>query len=265
MVSGAGRRVVAIAGVVAVAAAGAVMARADDDGARKAQDTGGLSVIPAKIERPAVIGAANVVSIANNSNEALTVAVTARPWTQSSSGLVSPNRRSELGAVAVSEDSFILAPGAKKDVSVTLRSTQSGGSAYGALEVIGLPPETTTRKGVVTGYRILGTLRYTPATRTYNIAAGSAKVAGKGSKRALAVTVRNRGNTVEPVSGTVRVRTSLGTRQGVIRDTRILPGKSVALPLLPVRGLRPGSYRASIELEQGDKTFNITKRIRVRR
>src|SRR5215203_1975963 len=152
MVSGAGRRVVATAGVVAVAAAGAVIARADDDnGGRSAQATGGLSVIPAKIERQAAVGAANVVSVANNSNEALTVAVKARPWTQSSSGLVSPNRRSELGAVSVSDGSFTLAPGAKKDLTVTLRSTQSGGSAYGVLEVIGLPGDLARRKGVVPG------------------------------------------------------------------------------------------------------------------
>ena len=67
-VSGTGRRVVAAAGVLAVAAAGAVIARADDQGARTAQTSGGLAVSPghdrARSRRP---GAANVVTVANNS------------------------------------------------------------------------------------------------------------------------------------------------------------------------------------------------------
>ena len=42
------------------------------------------------------------------------------------------------------------------------------GSLYGALEVVGLPRNAATRKGVVTGYRIIGALRYNPADRTYS-------------------------------------------------------------------------------------------------
>ena len=55
-VSGTGRRVVAAAGVLAVATAGAVIARADDQSARSAQSAGGLAVSPAQIERSAAAG-----------------------------------------------------------------------------------------------------------------------------------------------------------------------------------------------------------------
>ena len=227
-VSGTGRRVVAAAGVLAVAAAGAVIARADEQSARSAQTSGGLAVSPAhdRARQPAA-GAANVVTVANNSREALTVSVKARPWTQSSSGLASPNRRRSLSGVTVSDDSFTLAAGAKRDVTVTLGGAPAGGSLYGALEVVGLPRTAATRKGVVTGYRLIGALRYNPATPTYALTGAAAKV----SKGTIVLPVRSTGNTAEPVTGTVRVRGPLGTRQGSIKATRILPGKRVSLPL----------------------------------
>lgn len=260
-VSGTGRRVVAAAGVLAVATAGAVIARADDQGARGAQTSGGLAVSPATIERAAAAGAANVVTVANNSREALTVSVKARPWTQSSSGLASPNRRRSLAGVTVSEGSFTLAAGAKRDVTVTLGGAPAGGSLYGALEFVGLPRTAATRKGVVAGYRLIGALRYNPATPTYALTSAAAKV----SKGTIVLPVRSTGNTAEPVTGTVRVRGPLGTRQGSIKETRILPGKRVSLPLASTKGLTAGSYTATVSLRQGSKRFNVSKRITVRR
>lgn len=266
MVSGTGRRIVATAGVVAVAAAGAVIARADQQpDVQAAQAVGGLSVTPVTIERTAAVGAANTIKVANNSRETLTVAVTPRPWTQSSSGLVSPNRRRTLDALAVTEKSFTLAPGASKEFTLTLRSAPAGGALYGALEIIGLPRDVAKRKGVVTGYRLLGPLRYNPTARTYNLTASSAKVTGSGSKRVMSVAVRSTGNTADAVTGSVRVRGPLGTRQGTIKPTRILPGKTVRLALTSARGLAAGSYTATATLQQGTKRFIVSKRIRVRR
>jgi hypothetical protein len=253
------------AAVLVAAAGGAVIARADDESkARGAQAAGGLSVSPVKIEQPAV-GVPRVVTVANNSRETLTVAVTARPWTQSSSGLVSPNRRSTLPAIAVSEGAFTLAPKTNKQVTVTQQSAPAGGSLYGALEVVGLPSDIARRKGVVAGYRIVGAVRLNPATPTYSIKAGSAKVVASGETRMLALTLRNAGNTLEPVSGTVRLRGPLGTRQASVRATKILPGKSIALALVSVKGLPAGSYTAAVTLRQGSERINLSKRIRVRR
>jgi hypothetical protein len=117
---------------------------------------------------------------------------------------------------------------------------------------------------VVTGYRLVGALRYTPAASSYNLATGAVKLKGKGSKRMLTLTLRNNGNTIQPVSGTVRVRGPLGTRQGSVKATRVLPGKRISLPLVSARGLQRGRYTATVTLRQGDKRFNITKRVRVR-
>jgi hypothetical protein len=264
-VSGTGRRAIAAAGVVAAIAGGAVIARADDPPARAAQATGGLAISPIVIERQATVGASNILTVANKSREAVNVTVAARPWTQSASGKTSPNRRKTLPEIAVSEDSFTLAPGANKEVTVTLRSAPRGNSLYGAVEVIGLPRDVASRKGVVAGYRLIGTMRLNPAAKTYNLSAGAARIVGKGSNRTLTLAVRNAGNTIDPVTGSVRLRGPLGTREVPVDGTRILPGKSLRLALARTSRLQPGRYTAVVSLRQGSERLNVTKRIRVRR
>ena len=53
----------------------------------------------------------------------------------------------------------------------------------------------------MTGYRLVNSLRYAPATPSPRIKAGAVKVVGKGKARALTLSVRNTGNTLDPVSG----------------------------------------------------------------
>jgi hypothetical protein len=265
MVSGTGRKTIAVAGVLAAVAAGAVIARADQPSARTAQLTGGLSLSPVLIERAAEAGAVNSMTVANNSKSTLTVTVNARPWTQSSSGLVSPKRKSSLAGVEVSEKEFTLAPGKSKDVVVTLKSAPSAGYLYGAVDVIGLPTNLTKRKGVVAGYRLLGTLRYNSAAPTYGLKLGSAKVSGKGSAKMLTLRVKNTGNTIAPVTGSVRLKGSTGTKNASVKATRILPRKTISLPLVSAKGLRAGKYTATVKLTQAKEKTTITKKIRVRR
>ncbi len=124
------------------------------------------SIAPLGVERQATAGASDTMTVLNRSKEALTIEVKARPWTQSASGAVSPNRRSTLGGVRVTGGAFTLAPGESRQVAVALGASPSGGSLYGALEVVGLPKDIATRKGIVTGYRLVGALRYHAATKT---------------------------------------------------------------------------------------------------
>jgi hypothetical protein len=242
----------AAVGAVAVVA-GAVIAQADGT---KAALTGGLAMQNGLVERQAVAGAQNTVKVLNNSDQALTVAVTPRRWTQSSSGLVSPNRRSRLSTVGVSEREFTLAPGASRDVTVTLKT---GVPQYGALEIVGLPTDVAKRKGIVTGYRLVGALRYKPATPSYALKPGSVKV----TSGMLTLSVRSTGNTPDAVSGSVRLKGPLGTRQGSIRATRLLPGKSIRLALISAKRLPAGRYTASVSLKQGTLRTSLTKTIRV--
>jgi hypothetical protein len=265
MVSGTGRKTMAAAGVLVAIAGGAVIARADDPSARAAQAEGGLSASPVLIERATQVGAANTMTIANRSNGALDVTVNARPWTQSSSGLVSPKRSATLAGVEVSEKAFTLAAGKSKDVTVTQKSAPAGGSLYGAVEIVGLPTDIAKRKGVVAGYRILGSLRFNSPTPVYSLKLGATKVAGTGSKKTLTLAVRNAGNTITPVTGSVRLKGPTGTKNLSVKATRILPGKSIALGLASGNSLGAGSYTATVTLTQAKQKTTITKKITVRR
>jgi hypothetical protein len=260
-----GRRAVVAGAVAAAVAGGAVIARAGDAAPRAAAAEGGLAIAPVLVEKPAAVGPVATITVANRSKATLDVTVKARPWVQSSSGAVSVDRRRTLGGVEVGDGSFALVPGATKAVSVTLRGTPAGGSTYGGIEVIGVPAGASTRKGVLTGYRLVSSLRLNPATPVLSLKAGTAKVTGTGSARAVVLPVRNAGNTVRPISGGVALKGPLGTRSRALAAVRVLPGRTVDFLLSSARMLPAGSYTATVRLEQGASTTTITKRLRVRR
>lgn len=253
------KRTAVVAAGVLVAGAAALAQTGNARDSRIAADEGGLSISPLGVERGATIGAKDTVTVANRSKETLTVTVKARPWTQSASGAVSPNRRSTLGAVKVSAGDFTLAPGQSRAFDVTLGATASGGSLYGALEVVGLPSDVASRKGVVTGYRLVGALRYHASAKTYRLTAGTPKVA---KDKTVVLPIRSQGNTNEAVSGTVRIKGALGTRNGSVKATRILPGKQVSVAI--GKGLKAGSYTATVSLKQGTLRTTVTKKLRVK-
>lgn len=228
---------------------------------RIAQDQGGLVVAPLEVDRPAAAGATDRIAISNRSKEPLSIEVKARPWTQSSTtGEVAPNRRSSIGGVRVTDGTFSLAPGQSRNVDVVLTGAPSGGSLYGALEVVGLPADLAKRKGLVTGYRLVGPLRYQPATKTYSLRASAAKV----RKDRIVLPVRSRGNTNAVVSASAEVRGATGTKRGSARAA-ILPGKQVNLSLLSAKSLRAGSYTVKVRLKQGTLSTTVTKKLRIKR
>jgi hypothetical protein len=257
-----GRRAFAGVVVLAAVASGAVIAQADGSKPRAAASSGGLYVGPSLIDKPAAAGTITTLVVSNNSTKSVDVTVAARPWVQSSSGTVSLNRRKTLSGIELSDKSFTLAAKAKKELTV---SSSTGASAYGGIEVVGIPAGSDDKDGVVLGYRLVATLRLTPATPVFNLVAGTPKVAGKGSDRAVVLPVKNAGNTVEPVKGRVSLKSALGTRQRDLESLRILPGKSVNMLLSSVRALKPGSYTATVRLTQGGKTTTVSKKVRVSR
>ena len=121
--------------------------------------------MPATIEHDAQPGALSTITVANRSTTPLTVTVTARPWVQSASGKVSPNRRATLPGVSVDKTSFTLAPGEQERSRRRCNSAPSAGYLYGAIEAVGVPTDLSKRKGVVLGYRLVGALRICPRRR----------------------------------------------------------------------------------------------------
>ena len=230
-------------------------------GAETASAAGGLSVSPSRLETTARSGASGNVTITNSSTRKLKVTVRARPWRQASSGTVAANRSRTLGSVRLSPSKFTLARGASRTVTVTLRRVPARRSLYGALDILGKPAK--RRKGINVAYRLVSSLRFNPAAgkRKLRLSAGAAGA----SNRQLTVKVKNRGNTVDPVGGTVSITGPGGGRSGGIQPVGIVPGKTVKLKLLSLSGMRKGRYTAAITLAQaGRNIVSVTRHFRIR-
>jgi hypothetical protein len=131
------------------------------------------------------------------------------------------------------------------------------------------PPTAGARSGASANvaYRLISSIRFNPTARArrYRLGIGRARVTGRGSSRTLALAVRNRGNAVDAVGGTVDVSGSRGGRSGGIAPMRILPGGVINLRLMSLSGLRKGTYRASVTLTQGGRDqASVTRRFRIR-
>jgi hypothetical protein len=229
--------------------------------AESASAAGGLSVSPNPFQLTARTGATGSATITNSSTRKLKVTARARPWRQASNGVVAANRSRTLGLVRVSPAKFTLSPGTSRTVSIRLRRVPARGSLYGGLDVVGKP--TKRRKGINVAYRLVSSLRFNPAAgkRKLRLSAGSAG----SSKRMLTVRVKNRGNTVDPVGGTVSITGPGGGRSGGISPKSIVPGKAIRLPLLSLTGMKKGSYTAAITLAQaGRNIVSVTRHFRIR-
>jgi hypothetical protein len=225
---------------------------------------GGLSVTPAVIERTAVRGDTTAVAIVNSTSKALKITVTPRPWTQSRSGAVAPDRhRTLLSRVGVSARSFTLAAGGRRTVAMTVKSVPASGSVYGAIETIGLPGGPRKKSGITAAYRLISSLRLNPPAARRRLAVHAAAPRLSGS--AIVLPVKNTGNTISPVSGDVRIKGATGTRTATVRARSILPGSTVNVALGSAKGLPAGTYTVSVTLTQnGKKVLRSSRRLRLK-
>ena len=221
-----------------------------------AGDGGGLALSPSILEHVARPGPVGTMTLANTTATALQVTVTPRPWLQSASGRVSPDRAHQLAGVTVADPSFELAAGAQRTIALSLLRTPPGGSLYGNVDVVGMPAGAKQRNGVVVAFRLVSSLRLNPVAPKHRLTIGDPRVSG----RALAVAVRNAGNTVDPVSGTLRLSGALGGRSTTIAATRILPGAIVRVGAGSAKGLPKGAYTATVTLLQGGRRVASAKR-----
>jgi hypothetical protein len=228
--------------------------------AETASAAGGLSA-PARVETTARAGATMSATITNTSSRKLRVTVRARPWRQASNGVVAANRSRTLGLVRVTPSKFTLARGASRTVSIRLRRVPARGSVYGGLDILGKPAK--RRKGINVAYRLVPSLRFNPRAGKHKLRL-SAGAAGA-SHRQLTVKVKNRGNTVDPVGGTVSITGPGGGRSGGIQPVPIVPGKTIKLKLMSLSGMRKGRYTAAITLAQaGRNIVSVTRHFRIR-
>jgi hypothetical protein len=231
------------------------------------RSAGGLSVSPGIFEHPAGRGFLGMVRIFNTTAGAMTIKVALRPWLQSRSGEVSPNRRATLGDVAEGPRSFTLGSGATRTVGLSLSRTPSQRSLYGAIEVTGLPRGRGSQ-GLRFGYRVVTSLRLDPPKTAQAFRARAGGLVEQGSARhgTLLLAVRNTGNTIVPIGGTALI-SGLGRSLRATAGARaIVPGQTVNVPIAELLGALPaGRYTVTVRLSQGGRGIEtVTRAIKLR-
>ena len=75
--------------------------------------------------------------------------------------------------------------------------------------------------------------------------------------------VKNTGNTIDAVTGSVSVKSALGTKNLTVQAVKILPGNTVNIPL--GTKLSKGSATAKVTLNQrGKKALELNKKFTVK-
>jgi hypothetical protein len=227
---------------------------------------GGVSVSPGIFEHVAGRGSVGSINISNTTGTSMAVRVALRPWLQSRSGEVSPNRRATLGQVGVGPRSFTLGAGATRSVSLSLSRTPTQRSLYGAIEVTGVPGGRAT--GIKVAYRLVSSLRLDAPTgaQSFHARAGGLVEQGSAKHGTLLLAVRNTGNTIVPVGGTALIAGPGSSLSANARAKVIVPGATVNVPLAELLGSLPrGRYTVTVHLSQGGHGLGtVTRTIALR-
>jgi hypothetical protein len=253
-----------LAGAVALAAAGlaagGVIAQADQAPPRAKAAAGGVSLTPETVEHTARQGKLGSVTVKNTTSDTLKVTVRVRPWSQDRvTGKVDANLNVSLSRyIAATSPSFNLAAGSSRSVTFTQRRTPPGGSLYGAIEVFGKPRNAKARNGIIPNYRVVGRLRANPAKKNVALRAGSLGFVGKGAARELVVPVRNTGNTLDPIGGSVTFAGPT-SKTNPLKAITPIPGQVVNLVGGHVSGFKKGRYTATFSITQGTRRYTAKR------
>jgi hypothetical protein len=246
------------------AATGGVIAQADDSAPRaKAAQQGGVQITPAMVERTAKRGNVGSFTVKNSTKNTLRVTVTVRPWTQNrSTGQVQANLRASLSPyVRASPQVFDLKPGSRS-IRLNMRRSTASGSLYGGIQVFAKLKRPKKTNGINPQYNVIGRLRLNAARKRPNLRVGNTDVVGRGNGRSLILAVRNTGNTLDPVGGTVKI-TGPTARNATIPQVSVVPGQVVYLKGGQLRGMKSGSYTATWSVTQGSKRYTARRTFRL--
>ena len=244
---------------VAGTATGSVIASADDSApvARAAQQ-GGVSITPASVETTAKRGRVGTITVKNTTRDTMRVTINVRPWIQNrSTGTVVLNTKASLSPyVRASPQTFTLKAGERR-VSVNMRRMTASGSLYAGFQVFAKQAK-PKRTGIIPQWDLRGKMRLNPSRKNPNLRIGATDVVGRGNNRSLILAVRNTGNTLDPVGGTVRI-TGPTARNATIPAVGIVPGQVVYLKGGALRGMRGGNYTGKWTVTIGGKKFTVSR------
>jgi hypothetical protein len=250
--------------VVGSATGGVIAARADDSAPRaQAAQQGGVSMSPARVEANAKRGTVGSYTVKNSTKDTLRVTVTVRPWNQNrQTGGVQMNRKANLSPYVVSSpQSFDLKPGSRT-LRLRMKRMTSSGSLYGAIQIFAKQKKKKATNGIIPQYEVVGALRLNPKRKRPNLRIGNIDVVGRGNNRSLILAVRNIGNTLDPVGGTVKITGPTG-RNATIPQVNVVPGQVVYLKGGALRGMKGGNYTAEWSVTQGTKRYTAKRTFRL--
>jgi hypothetical protein len=223
---------------------------------------GGVSISPGIFEHVASRGSVGSINISNTTSTSMVVRVALRPWLQGLSGEVSPNRAATLSGLSLSTSSFTLGAGSSRAVGVSLTGTPPSRSQYGAIEVEGTPPGYAA-KGIKLAYRLVSSLRLDAPQNAQSFRAQPGALVEQGSARhgTLLLAVRNTGNTIVPIGGTVLISGHGRSLRTTASTKAIVPGGTVNVPLVELLGSLPaGRYTVTVGLSQGGHGLGTVRR-----
>jgi P pilus assembly chaperone PapD len=252
-----------VAGALGLAAAGGVtggvIARADDSAprARAAQATGGVSISPARVETTAKRGRVGTFTVKNTTKDTLKVTVTVRPWIQNraTAGVVVNGAANLTPYVRASPATFNLRPGSRR-VRLNMRRLTASGSLYGGIQVFAKQVKKKARNGIIPQWNVIGALRLNPRHKRPSLKLGSTRILGSGANRSIILEIRNLGNTIDPVSGTLAI-TGPTPRNATVQARTIVPGQVVQMQGGSLRGMKAGNYTATWNITQSGKRYSV--------
>jgi hypothetical protein len=253
-----------LAGAVALAAAGlatgGVIAQADDAAPRARAAAGGVSVTPQTVEHTARKGNLGSVTVKNTTTDTLRVTVRVRPWIQNrTTGSVGANYNVSLSRyVAASPSSFTLRAGASRSITMKQRRRPPGGSLYAAIDVLGKPRNAKARNGIIPNYRIVARLRANPTKKRVSLRAGRIGYIGRGSGRQVVMPIRNTGNTLDPIGGSVTF-TGPTSKTNALKAITPIPGQVVNLIGGHISTFKKGKYTARWSITQGTRRYTAVR------
>ena len=241
-------------------ATGSVIASADDSApVAQAAQQGGVSITPASVERTAKRGAVGTITVKNTTKDTMRVTINVRPWIQNrNTGAVVLNTKASLAPfVRASPQSFNLPPGERK-VTFNMRRMTRSGSLYGGFQVFAKQTKAKSRNGIIPQWDLRGKMRLNPRSKRPNLRVGASDVTGRGDNRSLILAVRNTGNSLDPVGGTVAI-TGPTARNATITQVSVVPGQVVYLKGGAVKGMKRGNYTATWNVTMGGKRFTAKR------
>jgi P pilus assembly chaperone PapD len=252
-----------VAGALGLAVAGGttggVIARADDSAprAQAAQATGGVSISPARVEHTAKRGKVGRFTVKNTTKDTLKVTVTVRPWIQNraTAGVVANGRANLTPYVRASPSTFRLKPGSRT-VTLKMRRMTRSGSLYGGIQVFARQVKKKARNGIIPQWNVIGALRLKPKKKRPSLKLGSTRILGRGADRKIILEIRNLGNSISAVTGSVAI-TGPTPRNATTQPATIVPGQVVQIQGGSLRGMKAGNYTATWNVTQDNKRFSV--------